>query len=382
LRKSNRLGRARICGSLALWALLTLTGVARAAPPTIELYTIGLGDDLFNKFGHAALCVVGPDYQGGGICYNYGTADFSRPIGLSWDVVRGRAEFWVSTADMVTMIYGFESQDRTIYRQVLPLDPDSAEALAKNLARDASPENRTYIYNHFLNNCSTKPRDLIDEATKGALSRDGAAAGTFRELALPGLASFSWALVPGTDWLMGRWVDHPIGTYEAMFLPRYLREVVEKRLGAVPSIVYERRAPLEPPDVEGARGEFWLIVVAFVLATGIAVVFGPPRVSAGARKLTALVLALPALLLLLAAIVSGLPELKVNELLLVTVPLDWVLFSSRDRLVFLYASIRLVALLGVALLVFAGVFIQPLWPFWVLAFGSLLCVALRTRGAP
>ena len=47
-------------------------------PPLIDVYTMGPGDELFSRFGHAAICVI--DTQSPlGRCYNYGTADFSTP---------------------------------------------------------------------------------------------------------------------------------------------------------------------------------------------------------------------------------------------------------------------------------------------------------------
>ena len=75
-----------------------MAAVKAGAEPRIELYTMGRDEALFTKFGHAALCVVDDTRPGGGLCYNYGTTDFSRPVGLSWDVVRGRAKFWVSVS--------------------------------------------------------------------------------------------------------------------------------------------------------------------------------------------------------------------------------------------------------------------------------------------
>ena len=47
----------------------------------VDLYTFGPGEDVFSKFGHAAICVF--DEEGlGGRCFNYGTADFSTPGGI------------------------------------------------------------------------------------------------------------------------------------------------------------------------------------------------------------------------------------------------------------------------------------------------------------
>ena len=60
---------------LALGLLLAIAGLADA-PPEIDVYTMGEGDDLFSHFGHAAICVT-DTYSPRGRCYNYGTADFS-----------------------------------------------------------------------------------------------------------------------------------------------------------------------------------------------------------------------------------------------------------------------------------------------------------------
>lgn len=67
-------------------------------PPIIELYTMGQGDLVFEKFGHAALCVTHTLGRRRTTCYNYGTTDFDDIVPLFWGFVRGRSEFWVSTS--------------------------------------------------------------------------------------------------------------------------------------------------------------------------------------------------------------------------------------------------------------------------------------------
>lgn len=339
------------------------------AQPRVELYTMGLGDDLFSKFGHAALCITGEGLPGGGTCYNYGTSDFSRPLGLSWEVVRGRAEFWVSVSDLTTMLLSFQGEDRTIYRQVLPLDADRVMEMARELYRDAAPENRVYVYNHFLENCSTRPRDHIDRVTDGQLRAVKLShVGTYRDYALEGFSSFSWALVPAGDFIMGKWVDRKITSYDAMFIPRVLREGVETAFGARADIVYQREAPLSPIDVAGALRATWIAFAGFLVAFGVFARFGSPR---GARILGGVLLGGLGTLLLLAALVSVLPELRRNELLLVFFPLDFVLLSRNPAFVSSYSTMRLLVLLLVAVLAFTSVLVQPLWPFWFLSAGTL-----------
>jgi len=329
---------------------------------------MGRGDALFSKFGHAALCVVDPDLPGGGLCYNYGTADFSRPVGLGWDVVRGRAKFWVSVSDWVSLVIAFESQDRSIYRQVLPLSNEQIDSLVEALETDALPENREYIYSHFLDNCSTRPRDLIDAATHGVLRRSTIPSErTYRDYAREGFAAFHWALVPAGDLILGRWVDQDIDAYAGMFIPEVLAEAVTDELGVAPAAVYERQGPTTSVDVAAVLVRFWVLVLAlaalaWVSRSGAAFAIG--------------VIAVLGALVWGGAILSPWPELRVNELMLVFVPFDVVLWgSTRPR----YVLVRLSMLGLAAVAALAGFFVQPLWPYWVVALATIASFWWRGR---
>ncbi len=342
----------------------------------VDLYTMGPGDDLFSKFGHAALCVSGKSVAS--VCYNYGTSDFSRPIGLGWEVVRGRALFWVSVSDLETMITSFEIEDRTIYRQALPLKEEQASRLARALEEDALPENRAYVYNHYLENCSTRPRDHIDEATGGLLRR-AALAGTrsYRDYANEGLSRASALLVPAGDFLMGRWVDHPIDAFGAMFIPDVLRDGVAKTLGAAPETVYERTGPAYPSRVESGRLALFVSAILVAGASLGSLLLGP-RTRRFSRGLGAIVTGSLGTLLLVAALISVLPELRRNELLLVFFPLDFLLRSSNRAFVASYSTMRLAVLALVAVLRGLGVLLQPLWPFWLVAAAILVSIRISS----
>lgn len=350
-----------------------------AAKTRVDLYTISPGDDLFSQFGHAALCVSGGDAPEEGVCYNYGTSDFSRPIGLGWEVVRGRARFWVSVSNLETMIVSFELEDRTIHRQALPLTEKQAASLARKLAQDALPENREYVYNHFLENCSTRPRDHIDDVTGGALRRVRLPAiGTFRDYAAEGLSRASVLLVAGTDFLMGRWVDSPIDAYAAMFIPDVLREGVTSAFGVTPEVLYERSGPSIPPRVGLARTGTSVAAALLAISFGVSLFFGP-RVRRIFQKIGGTLLGSLGVLLLVAALVSVLPELRRNELLLVFFPLDFFLRSSNRAFVASYSTMRLLVLALVAVLRLLGVLIQPLWPFWFVSAAVLGSIRISSH---
>src|SRR5512144_1981292 len=131
--------------------LVVASSVAHAAPPSIELYTMGQGDEIFSAFGHAAICVTGDDAPAGR-CYNYGTADFTTPVPLTWNFIRGRALFWVSVTDTFHMLRYYEHVGRAVWRQRLTLTPDQAERVAAALAASSDERVKYYRYHHFDDN--------------------------------------------------------------------------------------------------------------------------------------------------------------------------------------------------------------------------------------
>jgi hypothetical protein len=98
-----------------------------------------------------------------GRCYNYGTAEFDSFQALLWDVLRGRARFWVSVSDEPQMIAQYARvEDRTVWRQVLPYPVAARRRLAARLALDALPEHRFYVYHHYR---TTAPRGSATTST-------------------------------------------------------------------------------------------------------------------------------------------------------------------------------------------------------------------------
>lgn len=53
-----------------------------AEVPVIALYTVGVGESLFERFGHAALCVHRSQSPRSDLCFNYGATEFSTPLPL------------------------------------------------------------------------------------------------------------------------------------------------------------------------------------------------------------------------------------------------------------------------------------------------------------
>lgn len=145
------------------------TGVSQPEDLTVSMVTFGPGDDLPSWWGHSAVVVADTRLRQARI-YNYGMFDFS--TGFVHKFVQGRLEFWVADSPYVVETYKmYRDYDRDVRIQELRLQPAQAAKLAKLLADNVLPANRDYLYHHYNDNCSTRPRDLIDQALDGQLSK-------------------------------------------------------------------------------------------------------------------------------------------------------------------------------------------------------------------
>jgi hypothetical protein len=252
--------------------------------------------------------------------------------------------------------------------------------LARELNQDALPENQAYIYDHFIENCSTKPRDLIDGVTGGQLSTMRRADNpTYRELVNERLG-YSWLLIFLSDLFLGRGLDHATTPYQSLFLPDLLRGAVAEQLGSNPVIVYGRETPLPSINTQAARRWTWFLVIGFAAITSAAILWGSTRIAAVARALVGVTLGFWGTLLLFMAVASPVSGIYYNENLLVFLVTDWLLVTGRRNLFMWNARLRVVGLGLIGVLAAGGVLIQPLWPFWCAAFAPLVAVASVKAG--
>jgi hypothetical protein len=362
---------------LAILVILTWRSGVRAASepispaPQIDVFTMGPGDDLFSRFGHAAICVTDEDSPLGR-CYNYGTADFSTPGPLTWGVLRGHGQFWVSVVSLPRMLLLYRLEDRTVYRQRLPLSPVQAASLSQRLHQADRPELTLYNYRHFDDNCTTRIRDLIDAVTEGALRRDNGIANQppLRARVYDGFAAAP-LLKTLSQLVLGRRVDAPIGSWESMFLPDVLRAELASHLHAPPEVVLSRVGPL-PPSSSLPPILLWSLGGLSLLGLQL----GGGRVGRGLVVALLLLLALVPWSLL---IVARLPELRINEALLVMWPTDLLLLwpALRRR----YVKVRLGGLLLVILGLLSGSLVQPLWGLLILVALPLVAGLRQEAGA-
>jgi hypothetical protein len=317
----------------------------------IDLLTVGPGDHLFTRFGHSALMVLKhrPGQKSFDTAiYNWGDADFEEE-GFEWGFFRGFARFRIATmGDLTRFMMLYAGENRSVTRQDLCLSTAQVQKVVAALESAMRPENRTYRYHHLRASCGTKIRDLLDEATGGAVRRalDGPLdPQTVREMGRTGFAGILYAEICN-DLFMGRLHDKRQTKWEALVLPdrleRHLQEVRVRNpvtgklqpLALAPVQMNPRRGP--PPTAGEGRTLIHLAYAWMVLclALGLAALLGGPTKSgrAGAFLLLwSLPLGIASAMMVFGAVVSTVLEGRINELLLVYPPSDLLLVGVAVR---------------------------------------------------
>ncbi len=363
------------------WTTEIAGGRLEPQAPFVEVLTFGPGAVLFERWGHAAICLRYHDPRNQTVCFNYGVTNFQDGSALAWNFLRGTQRFWVDPAPFGIMFNIYQWEDRDVWRQTLPLTDAQARSIEDALWTGLDDDKRYYIYDHFFDNCSTRIRDLVDRATGGKLAAGGDAPYpvTFRDLAIRGLADAP-EIVVALDFVMGRQADDTPTAWQAMFLPDALRSEIAVKLDAAPELVYSRHGP-PFATTGGTRDRLPMLLFALLFTVPLGIVrFAPVArrrrwLDRAALAWATVPLALLGIVLWGVAIISTIPSLRWNELLIVFVPCDVVLpflgVVRRRR----YARVRVAMIVLVSLLGAIGVFHQPIWVPLVMAFLPLALIA-------
>ncbi len=322
-----------------LWFVSVLAAFASPAraEPVIELLTMGPGDSLWERFGHTAVRARSGDRD---LAFSFGNAPFREPS-FVWSYLRGHGEFRIIAQSYVRTLELYRGYDREMESQTLRLPPGRATWLMNTMLRRARPPDNRYLYDQLFENCSTKVRDLLDEASLGALKRAAEKREpkrSFRDYTLEAAAGHPvghW----GLDLVGGPHQDSPVDGWAEMYLPLALRDRVAEAsveiggqrvpLATAARRILERHAPpARSPRLQNAR---ITLLVAGALGLLTVALFNW-RKSAFSRRLSgALLIALATLfgifgvLVWLLVGVSQVHDFRWNENILLFWPSDFVL---------------------------------------------------------
>ncbi|MGY1424234.1 lipoprotein N-acyltransferase Lnb domain-containing protein [Lysobacter sp. A289] len=210
---------------LCLLALLWSCAFAAAATPRIGVITMQPGEIFFERFGHNAVLVADPA-AGTEISYNFGFFDPTEDDFIA-RFVRGDMRYRLVALPLQQDLAYYRQVGRGVSLQWLDLDPAAAQAVADALEQNARPENAAYSYDYFLDNCSTRVRDILDQALGGDLRRQmgGSRGSTFRSEATR-LASPDFWMWLGFDVGLGPAADRPLAFWAEAFIPMRLADAL------------------------------------------------------------------------------------------------------------------------------------------------------------
>ena len=245
----------------ALLLLLLAACLPALAAPRIGVATMQPGEIFFERFGHNAIVVDDP-VSGETLSYNFGFFDPDEP-GFHLRFLRGEMRYRLAVLPFAQDLAYYGSVGRGVSIQWLDLDDEAATALAARLAWNARPENASYTYDYFTDNCSTRVRDALDGALDGALARrlQGRSQGnTFRSEAVR-LARPDPLMALGFDVGLGPAADRPNALWDDAFVPmRLARSLREMQLPDGRPLVVAEEVLLPhrlDPEPEPRRVAWW-----------------------------------------------------------------------------------------------------------------------------
>lgn len=269
----------RLTGLLAL--LLALPFPARAQAPdslsetaTVSVLTILPGEALYSAWGHTAFRIRDPE-QGIDWVFDYGTFNFDDPFFIP-RFVYGRLDYLLSAGRFDRRLaYTAGVEHRPIIEQVLALSGPQRNALYHFLLTNYEPENRTYRYDFLFDNCSTRPRDVLEQTlgSEVQFAYPAHPPTTFRHMIDPYVADRP-LLDFGFDLLLGSPTDRVVSDRERLFLPEEFLHALDgatvHEAGRTEPLVVRKDTLAWPETWRPVTPAFpWPVVLAhFVLVLG------------------------------------------------------------------------------------------------------------------
>lgn len=192
----------------------------------ISLLTCTPGTEIYALFGHTAIRYEDP-LKGMDIVFNYGLFNFGAP-NFIWRFVKGETDYELGADQYKRFIRGYLQEGRGVYQQTLNLTKAEKDKLYQLLVTNYHPENRVYRYSFFYDNCSTRPRDKVEESVNGNVAyAEETPRKSFRDIVHECSKGFYWDQF-GMDFLLGPEADRMITYREEMFAPFYLMWAFDK----------------------------------------------------------------------------------------------------------------------------------------------------------
>ncbi|MBO6018037.1 MAG: DUF4105 domain-containing protein [Prevotella sp.] len=246
---------------MQLLLVMLLSATVRAEQPKVvgveyfdsvevSLLTCAPHEEVYSLYGHTALRWHDL-HTGDDLAFNWGIFNFKKPFFVV-RFVFGLTDYELGITPFEPFAAYYRRWGAMVTEQVLNLTSAEKSRLQKLLADNYLPENRVYRYNYFYDNCSTRPRDIIERCLDGKVEykqrQDYEL--TFRQMIHEKTKHHEWA-TEGNDLLLGLRADLKTSRQEQEFLPENLlydfdRAQIRGNDGAVRPLVVNRRMAVQP----------------------------------------------------------------------------------------------------------------------------------------
>lgn len=246
---------------MQLLLVMLLSATVRAEQPKVvgveyfdsvevSLLTCAPHEEVYSLYGHTALRWRDL-HTGDDLAFNWGIFNFKKPFFVV-RFVFGLTDYELGITPFEPFAAYYRRWGAMVTEQVLNLTSAEKSRLQKLLADNYLPENRVYRYNYFYDNCSTRPRDIIERCLDGKVEykqrQDYEL--TFRQMIHEKTKHHEWA-TEGNDLLLGLRADLKTSRQEQEFLPENLlydfdRAQIRGNDGAVRPLVVNRRMAVQP----------------------------------------------------------------------------------------------------------------------------------------
>jgi Domain of unknown function (DUF4105) len=234
----------------------------------VSLITYTPGEELYQSFGHSAIRVR-DELLGLDRLYNFGVFDFETP-NFYVRFAHGDLLYQLAVSQAEEEIQAVGAYGQGVSELPLNLALAQKQSLFEALEINLLPENRFYRYDFILDNCSTRPRDVIERVTGSPVVLPSAGQQTFREMLDPYFTRMPWVGF-GVSLLMGANVDRPASPREACFLPADLERAVQTSKNGEQRLATEKKEIFAPETLPGSSpllspicifyggGIFWIL---------------------------------------------------------------------------------------------------------------------------
>ena len=240
----------------------------------ISVLTCAPGDELYSKFGHSAFRVQDFDKQYD-VVYNFGVFDQQQPF-FYLNFAKGKMSYKLDKANYKYFYRLYEYENREVKKQTLNLTSQQRKKIISFLENNAKPENATYQYDFFYNNCATKIKSVLETVFPNEIIFNNdhiTTSYTMRDLINNNVPCNSWANV-GINIALGSVIDYKATSDEYQFLPEYIFKGLNNATINSTALITETATILETDEKRIIKKSFSLLSPYAVLSLiGLLVIF-------------------------------------------------------------------------------------------------------------